>query len=145
MSVEKVVKKKKKVKKKKRAKKKTEAAFEGKIRSAMRVAFTRHAPVYEEAKKRQRVETPKYNKDGSLSKRPDVSYRCESCDLLYKDNEVDVDHIEPVVEIGKKGSDYTFDEYYKRMNCDISNLQVLCGPCHDKKTLRERKARMEFK
>lgn len=56
-------------------------------------------------------------------------YLCAACKEYFNDNEVEVDHIE---EVGPfKGN---FDDYIKRMYCDLTNLQVLCAKCHLKKT-----------
>jgi hypothetical protein len=95
-----------------------------------------------------------------------VMYRCAHCkelffDYMYildKDGEIKkkamlaVDHIEPVVPIGKE--DVSWDEYIARLFCDVSNLQVLCNypgvyngkrSCHSKKTKEEQQARLANK
>ena len=53
--------------------------------------------------------------------------------------DVQVDHVAPVVDPkrGFKG----WDEYISRLYCESDNLQVLCIPCHKKKTEKERKKR----
>lgn len=57
-------------------------------------------------------------------------YQCAKCkDWLRGSDQVEVDHIE---EIGSFNKD--FDEYIRKMYCDLKNLQVLCVPCHKRKT-----------
>ena len=51
------------------------------------------------------------------------------------------DHINPVIEPGKKTKDLTFDEIIDRMFCEKDNIQCLCKTCHDKKTEEERTKR----
>lgn len=48
-----------------------------------------------------------------------------------------VDHISPVVDPEKGFEDW--DTYINNMFCPEDNLQVLCGPCHDKKTKEEKR------
>lgn len=87
----------------------------------------------------RRYELDKFNKDGSLSKQRDVYYKCDICGGGSKKPEID--HIDPVIEIGKSRKDYTLDEIVKRIDCDIENLQLLCEACHKEKTSNERKVR----
>jgi 5-methylcytosine-specific restriction endonuclease McrA len=65
-----------------------------------------------------------------------------------------VDHISPVVEPGRRSptlnadpatdsSELTWDEYLRRMI--YGKLQVLCNPCHSKKSKAENKERRERK
>lgn len=59
------------------------------------------------------------------------------CDICGKSESLanydwQVDHIDPV---GSFTGD--FDEYARRMFCDINNLQVLCHVCHSRKTAQE--------
>ena len=111
--------------------------------SAMRVAFARYSPKIGEVIQNARVERLRKNKDGSTAKKPEVWHMCAQCKELCKT--YDIDHREPVVEIGKTYRDYTFDEYFQRLNCDISNLQLLCTKCHDEKTIIEKNLRQEEK
>ena len=61
--------------------------------------------------------------------RPNVPYR------------VWVDHKEPVVPVD--GSDISWDEYIFRTFCPPEDLQILCTPCHKKKTYEENRERRE--
>lgn len=82
-----------------------------------------------------RVEKPKFKKDGNLAKVPDVYYECKKCQELFKQKEVQVDHIEPVVPIGTEEKEMTVDEYVER--AVFGKVQVLCRPCHKNKTNKE--------
>lgn len=47
-----------------------------------------------------------------------------------------VDHIAPIID--PQTGFVSWDETINRMFCEKDNLQLLCGSCHDKKTLAER-------
>lgn len=113
--------------------------FYNAIIGGIRKAYRMFNPKFQIILDKARVELPRYNKDGSLSKRNEVRYKCNNCNGLFKSSEVNVDHVIPVIESGKSQHDYTWDEYIDRMDCSISNLQVLCKVCHKVKTKRERK------
>lgn len=70
-------------------------------------------------------------------------YVCAVCKLIHPRKNIQIDHIEPVVDplIGWAG----WDSYIDRLFCDTSNLQAICRPCHDEKTGRERLIRKAAK
>ena len=78
-------------------------------------------------------------------------WECAHCKVLVsKSSEFNIDHINPVVEIGKKTNDYTVAEYYDRVhNVSITDLQLLCTDCHHAKSAKEaalrKKANPEWK
>ena len=51
-------------------------------------------------------------------------------------NNIFVDHIDPIVDPTKGFEGW--DVFIDRMFCEKSNLQLLCGDCHDKKSMAER-------
>lgn len=61
-------------------------------------------------------------------------YVCNICKEQFRDKEVQVDHIIPVVST--EGFT-TFDEYIERMFPQIDGFQVVCKPCHKEKTSNE--------
>ena len=73
-------------------------------------------------------------------------WACTHCKVLVsKYSEFNIDHINPVVEMGKKTSDYTIAEYYDRVhNVSITDLQLLCKECHNKKSKGEEKRRRDL-
>ena len=62
-------------------------------------------------------------------------YECNSCKKIFKDKEIELDHIEPVNDpvLGFT----TWDEFIRRMFPDESGFQVLCTECHLKKSISE--------
>lgn len=61
-------------------------------------------------------------------------YLCAACQNEFTSKDVEVDHIKPI------GFDKTWDEFIDGLFCEAENLQVLCKPCHKKKTTKERKS-----
>jgi len=110
----------------------------------------RQAPQFKEVHEASRVEVPKYNKDGGLSKKPHVKRTCEVCGELFSSTNIAIDHIEPMVPIHLTNDDLSYNEIVNKVICDKSNLQRICNPkkgkknkptflqfCHQKKTHKE--------
>ena len=72
-------------------------------------------------------------------------YKCAICRKSFGLNKINVDHIEAVIPYDKTINDLSYDELVERIFCDISNLQVLCKGCHDKKSKEERKLRKQYR
>lgn len=108
----------------------TKAAFFSFIRSALRQKSRRWAPIYQCLAKARRPSQ-------SDNRRLRWEYRCKKCKLWYAQKLITVDHIKPV------GTLREFDDlpkFVRNLFCEIDNLQVLCKECHDKKTIKDRKA-----
>lgn len=110
----------------------TEARFRSFITSALRSASRRWPPKFERLKEacvgiRKNAKT---NRDAK-------HYRCASCEELFPQSNVQVDHIEPI------GAVDSWDEFIERLFCESDNLQVLCKPCHKKKSKQERQVTIE--
>lgn len=73
-----------------------------------------------------------------------LRYRCKACGSLVERSEKQVDHIEPVVEIGKPGNT-SWDYYRDRLFVSVEKLQVLCRGCHKSKTNEENQRRRQCK
>ncbi len=71
------------------------------------------------------------------NKRRKVSYECNHCKQLFAEKEVQIDHIEPISTFT------TWEEFERKLFCDITNLQVLCKVCHKKKSAVEAGERKE--
>jgi 5-methylcytosine-specific restriction endonuclease McrA len=112
------------------------------IRGAIRRTFAR-APVKQEVLKAVRKEFPKYNKDGSRSKKDAVCYLCNVCKNYAGSTKVSVDHIVPVISVDEGFVDW--NEFVKRLYCGPENLQCICENCHKIKTLEEARLRREMK
>lgn len=67
--------------------------------------------------------------------------KCEVCKSPSPEWSSQVDHIEPLIPIGKTMADMSMDELIDRTWCSEDNLQAICSTCHDAKTKIEREAR----
>lgn len=108
----------------------TESKFNTFIRNQLRGATRKWAPI------------------SNCKKAANVSrglYMCAECEQVVpltvkvgtkRIKNIFVDHIDPIVDpkVGFQG----FDVYIERMFCEADNLQLLCGQCHDEKSLKER-------
>jgi hypothetical protein len=76
-----------------------------------------------------------------------VGYICAECkrqgiDKIWKKDEVQMDHISPVVDI----SGFTnWDDYINNLFCSPEHYQCLCKPHHEAKTQSENKDRRVVK
>ena len=75
------------------------------------------------------------------SKRLAQHYRCNSCKKEFTQTDVEVDHINPIVD--PKVGFVSWDLFIERLFCEAENLQVLCKSCHKTKTLSEKKKKNE--
>jgi len=100
----------------------TEGRRKSFITSVLRSGYRRWPPKYETLKDAQ---TGK--KENAKTKRIAMHYKCNSCKKDYPAKEVQVDHIEPVVD--SKGFS-SWDIFIERLFCEKENLQVLCKACH---------------
>lgn len=117
------------------------------ILGAIRRLF-RQSPQFKEVIEESRIEIPKYNKDGGLSKKPSVKRTCQVCGELFSSGNIAVDHIEPMVGLHLTTKDMTYAEIIRSVICKKTNLQRICNPkkgkkpdflqfCHQKKTHKE--------
>ena len=70
------------------------------------------------------------------------SYECAMCKEIFKNNEVVLDHIVPVLD--PKLGFRIWDDYINRMFPEKEGFQVLCSSCHDIKTELEDEMRKHF-
>ena len=111
----------------------TEGRFRSFITSTIRSGMRRWPPKWQALK--DAYSGKLLNKK---TKRLGYHYKCAGCEKDYPSSEVQVDHINPVVDpvIGF----VSWDIYIDRIFCEVHNLQVLCKKCHTKKTKLEREA-----
>ena len=114
----------------------TEGRKKAFIVSVLRSGTRRWPPKYETL---NNAKTTK--KINPKSKRLAQHYRCATCRKEFTSTNVEVDHIQPVVSPSQGFT--TWDEFIANLYCDGTNLQVLCKPCHKKKTLKEKKKKNE--
>jgi 5-methylcytosine-specific restriction endonuclease McrA len=112
----------------------TEARFRSFVTSALRAASRRWPPKYK-ALKVAFVGRKVNTKTGKLA----MHYKCANCCKHFVATDVQVDHIEPVVDPIKGFQ--TWDIFINRIFCEIENLQTLCKPCHKIKTDLEKQER----
>src|SRR5574339_641511 len=80
-------------------------------------------------------------KEAYVGKRPSPTtrrmcqwYRCACCEFEFMRNEIEVDHIQPVVPVTGWVS---WDDTIDRLFCHTDGLQVLCKDCHHHKSSEE--------
>jgi len=135
-----------------KSKKKSPKAFneDAVLRGAWRRAF-RLFPVKKEVLAEGTRWVEKFNKDGSRSKVDSKEHHCQVCNQWVKasvggKNNIDVDHIIPVIDINDtSGKVKDWNVYKERLVCEKSNLQRICKPCHKLKTKEEREHRQTLK
>lgn len=110
----------------------TEGRFRGFITSALRSAFRRWQPKYETLAAGF-VGSKINKKSGRVAKH----YECALCGGEFPQSGVQVDHKVPI------GSTASWDEFVEKLFCESDNLQVLCIPCHKKKTKKDNKKKNE--
>jgi hypothetical protein len=69
-------------------------------------------------------------------------YKCEACGIVLPQKQLQIDHIEPVIDIT---GFHDWNTYIERLFCDSSKLQALCKPCHMNKSRIENEKRRLFK
>ena len=109
----------------------TNARFHSFIVSALRAAWRRWPPRYA-ALKEAFVGRQVNAKTGKMA----MHYKCAACKKLFVAVDVQVDHIEPVVD--PKVGFITWEIFINRLFCEIENLQVLCKADHKVKTDQEK-------
>jgi len=112
----------------------TEARFRAFIISALRAYMKRFPPKWK-ALKDAAIGKRVNKRSGRLAEH----YLCAGCGEFFIARDVQVDHIEPVVDPATGFEDWW--TYMNRLYCEADNLQVLCKPCHKVKTAEERKER----
>jgi 5-methylcytosine-specific restriction endonuclease McrA len=115
----------------------TQARLKNFIISALRSASNRYPPKYEclnAAKVGKKVNKA----TGRLAEH----YKCAACKKHFVAKEIQVDHIEPVVNPLTGFIDW--NTFVARMFCPITNLQVLCKECHKVKSDKEKKERLKW-
>lgn len=70
-------------------------------------------------------------------------YRCESCQEVFKQKDLQIDHIEPVIDVEVGFVDWNV--YIERLFCTADKMQGLCKPCHQTKSSLENTIRREVK
>lgn len=114
----------------------TEGRLRSFITSTIRSGFRRYPPKFEVLK-----EAFTGKKTNTSSGRIASHYRCAKCQEEFPSKQVQVDHIDPVVD--PKVGFISWDEFIKRLFCGSNNLQVLCLQCHLEKSKQEKEKRIK--
>jgi len=109
----------------------TEGGFNSFIKSGLRQMSTRWKPKYD-VKKQARHHTKLSNGKGRLV----FHSLCNSCQELVPETTSSVDHIHPIINPNVGFTNW--DDVIYAMFCEAEGLQVLCKPCHDAKTKKEK-------
>lgn len=142
----------------KKTKKKRKWVLRASLISAIRRLFS-ISPIKKLVLENAKVPHKATKKDGSTSKAKRVKYKCCTCNKFFDYKEIQVDHEDPVIEIGgwKDWNTYVdrmfvgidfFDEENlseKTKQQILSKLTVKCIPCHNIKSAVENKARKRSK
>lgn len=70
---------------------------------------------------------------------------CTECGLIEASYLFDVDHVDPLIPLGKSLEDFEWADIVDRLWCDINNLKPVCKPCHREKSRLEMKERRRIK
>jgi 5-methylcytosine-specific restriction endonuclease McrA len=116
----------------------TDAKLKSFIVGGLRAAYRRFPPKYETLK-----DSFVGKKENKKTKRQAMHYRCKKCAGDFPATEVNVDHIVPAID--PKEGFVDWNTFIERLFCDKKNLQTLCKSCHDKKTKKELKQRVDYK
>lgn len=114
----------------------TQSKLNSFIKSALRSASQRYPPKYE-ALNNAFVGKQVNKKTGRIGKH----YQCNACKGIFPASEVQVDHIDPVIDPSVGFT--SWDEVIVRMFCDVEGFQILCLDCHKNKTTAEKQQAKE--
>jgi 5-methylcytosine-specific restriction endonuclease McrA len=112
------------------------------IIQAIRTWFPRTAK-YKAVKDSAKKYTKVFKKNGEVSKKKSVSFKCNICKDHFKSNEVEVDHKKEIVDNISSSMDMSVDQYVRRVDCPQDNLQVVCKECHKIKTKKHNETRVK--
>ena len=116
----------------------TQARYNSFITSALRAASRRWPPKYT-CLNDSCVGAYANVKTGRKAKH----YKCASCDNAFPAKDVQVDHINPIIDPSK--GFISWDLKIEALFCEKENLQVLCKECHEVKSNAEKQLAKERK
>ena len=116
----------------------------GRIVSAMKRVFSR-SPTANSFLRTYRTEEAWFKQNGERAKKPHVFYPCFKCGGIFKSNDVQIDHIDPVIPLNIPSKHFSYDSLAERLFCEEQNLQILCKQCHTEKSQIENSIRREWK
>jgi 5-methylcytosine-specific restriction endonuclease McrA len=110
----------------------TEARYRSFVTSALRKSSSRWGPKFAAKRAARHPEKLPHPDTGRLV----YHSKCAGCSSLVPETTSAVDHIVPVIDphVGF----VSWDDFIERLHCEQEGFQVLCKPCHDEKTKKER-------
>ena len=115
----------------------TEARYNSFIKSGIRSLTRKWKPMFD-ALKDVATEKKVNAKTGRIAQH----YKCAHCGGDFPVKDVAIDHIEPIVPLTGFTS---WDDVISRALCEKSGFQVLCKPCHLKKSKEENEQRKQHR
>ena len=109
----------------------TEGAYRSFIKSGLRRMSTRWKPKYD-VKKEARHHKKLPNDKGRLV----FHSLCNGCGHVVPETTATVDHIKPIIDPNIGFTNW--NDVIQALFCEAEGLQVLCKPCHDNKTKKEK-------
>jgi 5-methylcytosine-specific restriction endonuclease McrA len=109
------------------------------------VCISRKFPAHYEKENLVKEEFFVLSKKGKPMRR--VRFPCAICGKKVSRSSIRRDHIDPVINpetgfpLTQLGED-DWNVYIKRLFCSGDNIQLICKPCHDGKTKKEKKERV---
>ncbi len=70
-------------------------------------------------------------------------YKCASCEGIFGPKQIQLDHINPVIDEEEGFVDW--NTYIERLFCDEDGFQVMCITCHSAKSFLENEIRKQVK
>lgn len=112
----------------------TDARYRSFITSTLRAGSRRWPPKYSTL-----AEAKTEKKENKATGRIAQHYRCVGCASDHPAKDVQVDHINPIVDPIQGFQ--SWDVFIANLFCEKDNLQVLCKTCHTKKTNQEKETK----
>lgn len=115
---------------------KTKAAFFAWLRGQMRRSIWSHYPPKNEFKQSKLRPANKKDYDRGISKRTKKVGECVHCGEWFPASKLQVDHLSPA---GSLRNTEDILPFVQGLACLKENMALVCKPCHDVKTLADRR------
>jgi group I intron endonuclease len=112
--------------------------------SSLKRSFSR-SPIVKEMLDDVRSEEVWYKKDGTPAAKPRVLFECKKCGSKEMRKNVQCDHVFPVVPVEIPSKHMSLAMMCHRLFVGKDKLQILCKPCHSKKSKKENDLRKEWR
>lgn len=103
------------------------------ITRGIRLLWTKFSPTRRYLLNSQKKQIAKFKQDGTESKVMMNVWECSECGELVAER--DVDHVDPVGKLPT--TEEELPAWVGRLFCDLSNIRILCKPCHKKVSAKQ--------